>query len=66
MKITTKSELGSAAGATDSLVQASPALRAGACLADVMPTLLCRMGLGKPEEMSGQSMLISDEALSSG
>ena len=33
-------------------------LREGGCLADIAPTLLELMGLPKPEEMSGESLLI--------
>ena len=33
-------------------------LREGSCLADVAPTLLELMGLEKPEEMTGESLLI--------
>jgi 2,3-bisphosphoglycerate-independent phosphoglycerate mutase len=33
-------------------------LREGGCLADVAPTLLEMMGLEKPEEMTGESLLI--------
>jgi len=42
------------------LVNYDPAytLRAGGCLADVAPTLLEMMGLEKPEEMTGASLLI--------
>ena len=34
------------------------ALREGGCLADVAPTLLEMMGLEKPEEMTGESLLV--------
>ena len=42
------------------LVNYDPAytLREGGCLADVAPTLLEMMGLEKPEEMTGESLLI--------
>ena len=42
------------------LVNYDPAytLREGGCLADVAPTLLEMMGLEKPAEMTGQSLLI--------
>lgn len=33
-------------------------LKEGGCLADIVPTLLEMMGLDKPEEMTGQSLLI--------
>lgn len=33
-------------------------LREGGCLADVAPTLLEMMGLEKPEEMTGESLLV--------
>ena len=43
------------------LVNYDPAytLREGGCLADVAPTLLEMMGLEKPEEMTGESLLIN-------
>ena len=42
------------------LVNADPkyALREGGCLADIVPTLLELMGLPKPAEMTGKSLLI--------
>ena len=42
------------------LVNYDPAytLREGGCLADVAPTLLEMMGMEKPEEMTGESLLI--------
>ena len=33
-------------------------LKEGGCLADIVPTLLEMMGLDKPEEMTGKSLLI--------
>ena len=33
-------------------------LREGGCLADVVPTLIEMMGMEKPEEMTGESLLI--------
>ncbi len=45
------------------LVNCDPActLREGGCLADVAPTLLEMMGLEKPEEMTGESLLIGKQ-----
>ena len=42
------------------LVNADPAykLREGGCLADIIPTLIELMGMEKPEEMTGKSLLI--------
>ena len=42
------------------LVNYDPAytLREGGCLADIAPTLLGMMGIEKPEEMTGESLLI--------
>jgi 2,3-bisphosphoglycerate-independent phosphoglycerate mutase len=42
------------------LVNYDPAytLREGGCLADVVPTLIEMMGMEKPEEMTGESLLI--------
>ena len=42
------------------LVNADPAykLREGGCLADIAPTLIELMGMQKPEEMTGKSLLI--------
>ena len=42
------------------LVNADPAykLREGGCLADIVPTLIELMGMEKPEEMTGKSLLI--------
>ena len=42
------------------LVNADPAykLREGGCLADIAPTLIELMGLEKPEEMTGRSLLV--------
>ena len=44
------------------LVNCDPAytLREGGCLADVAPTLLEMMGLEKPEEMTGESLLVAE------
>jgi len=33
-------------------------LREGGCLADVVPTLIEMMGMEKPAEMTGESLLI--------
>ena len=42
------------------LVNYDPAysLREGGCLADIAPTLIEMMGMEKPEEMTGESLLI--------
>ena len=42
------------------LVNADPAytLREGGCLADIIPTLIDCMGMEKPVEMTGESLLI--------
>ena len=42
------------------LVNADPAytLREGGCLADIAPTLIELMGMEKPEEMTGKSLLV--------
>ena len=45
------------AHATGSLEEASPALRPDGRLADVFPTVLGLMGLEKPDEMTGSSLL---------
>ena len=43
-----------------SLVNSNAAytLREGGCLADIAPTLIEMMGMQKPEEMTGNSLLI--------
>ena len=33
-------------------------MREGGCLADIAPTLIEMMGMEKPEEMTGESLLI--------
>ena len=38
-------------------------LREGGCLADVAPTLLELMGLEKPEEMTGESLLVAETTM---
>ena len=42
------------------IVNADPSygLREGGCLADIAPTLIEMMGMKKPEEMTGSSLLI--------
>ena len=40
--------------------QGIEALKDG-CLADVAPTMLALMGIPKPKEMSGQSLLIEED-----
>ena len=42
------------------LVNADPAykLREGGCLADIIPTLIELMGMEKPAEMTGESLLV--------
>ena len=42
------------------LVNADPkyTLKEGGCLADIIPTLIELMGMEKPEEMTGESLLI--------
>jgi 2,3-bisphosphoglycerate-independent phosphoglycerate mutase len=37
-------------------------LREGGCLADIAPTLIEMMGMEKPEEMTGESLLIEGKA----
>ena len=49
--------LGQRPDATGSPDQASPALRPDGRLADVFPTVLDLMGLEKPDEMTGSSLL---------
>jgi 2,3-bisphosphoglycerate-independent phosphoglycerate mutase len=44
--------------ATGSPIKPSAGLRAGCKLADVMPTVLSMMGLEKPKEMTGVSMIL--------
>ncbi len=44
--------------ATGSPIKPSAGLRAGCKLADVMPTILSMMGLDKPQEMTGVSMIL--------
>ncbi len=47
-----------AGDATGSGEEPSPALRQGGRLADVFPTVLELMGLGKPDAMSGRSLIL--------
>ena len=45
------------------IVNADPSygLREGGCLADIAPTLIEMMGMKKPEEMTGSSLLIKNK-----